>query len=278
MSSPVIESASPNEFFLGGSDLEMVTIRELLLRCGEVVHDRRLPWGAKASAYADEIAECRAAGHIPVLIELIDDLNLGSAVETGAVVLIDHHGDRAGKDKPTALEQIFQLLECPPTEWSRHFDLVAANDRGHVQGMLALKPPATAEELQTIREADRRAQGITADHEAAGRIALAQQEQYLGGKLTVVRLPHPHGATITDPLETALGGPGFENLVILTPSQTLFYGAGDVIHQLQARYPESWSGGELPIRGYWGINCPLDVTHITPLIGAVRGHETGSRD
>lgn len=41
-------------FFLGGRDLEMVTIRDLLLASGvdsADVHDAELRWGAKASAY-----------------------------------------------------------------------------------------------------------------------------------------------------------------------------------------------------------------------------------
>lgn len=62
-------------FFLGGTDLEMLSIRTLL---EETVpgrfHDKHLPWGAKASAYGEEIRERLGAGSIPVLVELEDDL------------------------------------------------------------------------------------------------------------------------------------------------------------------------------------------------------------
>src|SRR4030065_2583641 len=65
-------------FFLGGNDLEMETIRDLL---GSVdprrvsVHDRRLPWGARASDYGRELfVGCSKQGGRPVLVELPDDL------------------------------------------------------------------------------------------------------------------------------------------------------------------------------------------------------------
>lgn len=95
------------EYFLGGRDLEMTTIAELLHSVGETVHDRHLIWGAKASAYREELAAARSTGAIPVLIELTDDLGLANDIDQGHAILIDHHGDRAGKDVPTSIEQIY---------------------------------------------------------------------------------------------------------------------------------------------------------------------------
>jgi hypothetical protein len=240
----------------------MATIRELLLSQTLVVHDRQLAWGAKASAYRDEISACRAVGRIPVLVELNDDLGVQSAASSGEVRLIDHHGDRAGENAATALEQVFRLLDRPADEWSRHYALVAANDRGYIEGMLALDPPASREEIQSIRAADRQAQGISADKEAAGRTAAAQSEQFAGGRLTVVRLPHNRMVTASDALHAALGGPGFENLLILSPSQTLYQGDGRAIERLKELYPGGWWGGSLPKRGYWGIAHNLEKTAI----------------
>ena len=67
-------------FFLGGRDLEMVTIRDLLAdrsrTAGDVrVIDRELSWSdARASAFADEIRETIHDGSPAVLVELKDDL------------------------------------------------------------------------------------------------------------------------------------------------------------------------------------------------------------
>ena len=216
-------------FLLGGHDLEMVTIAELLASTGSAFRDRQLCWGAKASAYADDIADCRAAGHIPVLIELNDDLGLSQAVDAGEILLIDHHGDRAGEHQPTSIEQVFTLLQRPAHEWTRWQALVAANDRGYIEGMLALDPPATRDELHQIRAADRAAQGTTADEEAQGRAAVERRELYACGRLTVVRLEHTRSATVTDVLHSAMGGEGYKNILILFPRQTLFQGSGRAI-------------------------------------------------
>jgi hypothetical protein len=63
-------------------------------------------------------------------------------------------------------------------------------------------------------------------------------------------------------LEEALGGPGYENLLILSPSQTLFYGGGWGIDRLRSLYPGGWWGCELPHRGYWRIDQMLDEDEI----------------
>ncbi len=60
-----------------------------------------------------------------MLIELEDDLGLTTGPDAGRVLVVDHHGPLAGKDRPTALEQVFHLLGRPREEWSRWHDLVA---------------------------------------------------------------------------------------------------------------------------------------------------------
>ena len=157
----------PRIFFLGGYDLEMVTIRDLLAEVGAAFHDQRLAWGARASAYRDEIEGALASGRIPVLIELDHDLDVPArfyegeatlaSLPRGTALRVDHHGRRTVTGTPTSLEQVFRILGLPPERWTRHFELVAANDRGHVRAMLALNPPATPGELRSVREADRRA-------------------------------------------------------------------------------------------------------------------------
>lgn len=237
----------PFDFFLGGADLEMSAIRKLLVEVKDVgIFDQGLSWGAQASEYRAAIEDSLRQGRIPVLVELTDDMELDST----KIVVIDHHGSLAGKDRPTSLEQVFQLLERPQTEWSRELALVAANDRGHIAGMLELG--ATRDELVRIRAADRAAQGITLVDEDRALVALAHVEFLLQGRLLWVELPHSRTATVTDPMHVALGGPGYENLIVACPNETNFFGCGAAIERLRERYPQSWWGGELPLRGYWG--------------------------
>jgi hypothetical protein len=252
------------EYFLGGADLEMVTIGHLLRDHGETVHDGQLSWGAQASAYRDEIMRCLEAGSQAVLVELFDDLGLGHAIKKGDLLLVDHHGDDASESIPTALEQVFQLLDLPAEQWSREYALVAANDRDHVAGMKAIG--ATADELRRIRALDREAQGITPEEEAQGRQAAYAATNCSSGRLTVVRLHHTRYATVTDALHRDLGGPGFENLLILSPQQTGFYGNGWLIQNLKSRYPGGWWGGALPRDGFWGLPRAVDEREAIELL------------
>jgi hypothetical protein len=150
------------------------------------------------------------------------------------------------------LEQVFDLLRLPSSRWTRWFALVAANDRGHVRAMLELDPPATAAELQQIRAADRGAQGITLQQEQEATAAIAHARLLAGGALTVVDLPHDRTAAVADQLEPALGGCGYENLLVYSPNQVNFFGRGQVIERLVGQFPGSWFGGDLPDRGFWG--------------------------
>lgn len=241
-------------FFLGGYDLEMITIRDLLDReAPGRCHDRQLAWGAAASAYAEEVAAELAAGRILVLVELESDLTLPA----GRYVVVDHHGPRSGHDRPTSLEQVFALLQLPAARWTRWLALVAANDRGHIAAMLTLDPPATQEEIEQIRRLDRAAQGVTAEQEQAAPAAVAAARVVVGGRLTVVDWPSPRTSPVADRMETALGGLGYRNLLVGGAEQVAFFGAGDAVAFLDQRFPGGWYGGELPVRGFWGHHRPL---------------------
>lgn len=258
-------------FFLGGYDLEMVTIRDLIAdAAGTELHDRRLRWGAKASHYGDEIAEAMTGDRTPVLVELENDLGLPAVDATaiigvqtemaggrrpevgvaGRAIVVDHHGEGAGADAPTSLEQVFDLLGLPPERWTRWLDLVAANDRGYITELRAIG--ATDEEIRRVRAADRAAQGITPAEEEAAASAVRSAELRCGGALLVIRLPHSRTAAATDRVE--LEGNAPENILVLSPHEANFYGRGDVVSALASRYAASWSGGALPFRGFWGIS------------------------
>ena len=240
-------------FFLGGRDLEMVTIAALLQarqaagdgRIAQVA-DAGLQWGARVSDYGPQIAAAAARGEVPVLVELAADVPLPPGT-----VEIDHHGSRSGE--PPALRQVLDLLALPGADWTREMELVAANDTGHVAGMRAVG--ATDDEIRRIRAADRAAQGITAQEEAEGLRALAARRAALEGTLWVIRLNHGRSATVADPL--ALTGDG-RDLLLLSPASTQFFGAGARVARLDAAFPGGWRGGALPQRGFWGLARPMD--------------------
>ncbi|MHB0968614.1 MAG: hypothetical protein ACYC7A_10630 [Thermoanaerobaculia bacterium] len=256
----------PHYFFLlGGHDLEMLTIRELIeeVAPGRFV-DKQLGWGAKTSDYRDEIANAHRCGLIPVLVELENDLGL-RLVDAGDLItsppggdgtispdsdgtLVDHHGARAGVDSPTSLEQVFILLRLPRSRWTRWFDLVAANDRGYIPAMRAMG--ATGEEIANVRAADRAAQGITAAHEREAEAATAGAESFAGGELVVVRLPHEKTAAVVDRLAMQANPP--PNVLVLCPNEVNFFGRGDLVRALDAEFPGGWLGGDLPEHGFWG--------------------------
>ena len=49
-----------------------------------------------------------------------------------------------------------------------------------------------------------------------------------------------------------LGGPGFENLLVISPTEVNFFGRGSLVGRLGEEFPGGWSGGALPERGFWG--------------------------
>ena len=241
-------------FFLGGRDLEMAEIGRLLRRYapGQML-DKRLSWGAALSDYAFEIEAAIASGLRPVAVELTDDMPRRWRARR-SLVSVDHHGERAGADQPGSLAQIIGLLDLPDRVWTRRRRLIAANDIGHVEALLAAG--ATRQEVIRIRAADRRAQGRTrADEREAVR---AIGERTRSGALTIVETQRPTSSAIADRMHAALGGPGFGNLLVVMPSELAFYGDGHVVRRLADAIPQSWWGGALPARGFWGVTTPQD--------------------
>lgn len=259
-------STPPNlVFLLGGHDLEMVTIRALVSDTLGPLHliDKHLAWGARASAYETDIGAALGNGQTPVLLELIDDLP--PAIPRPALIDIDHHGARAGADQPCSLRQVFDLLALPQAAWCRQFDLVAVNDIGHMAGMRAFG--ASAEEIRGIRDADRSAQGVTSQDELAARDAMRQMERH--GRLLVAHLTSSRTSPLLDFLEPEYGGHASpQDVLVITPTTVEFYGRGSDVLALAATYPQSWSGGALPGRGFWGI-AEQDVSRRDALVAAI---------
>ncbi len=86
-------------FFLGGYDLEMVTIAELLRENDCDFSDQQLRLGPVASAYKEEIRRVQGQGVMPVLVELTNDLEPEISTK---VAEVDHHGHRAGANVTTS--------------------------------------------------------------------------------------------------------------------------------------------------------------------------------
>lgn len=248
------QQSKSDTFFLGGHDLEMLTIRELLTSRGLEFRDADLSWGAKASAYGSQLKIETERGRTLVLVELELDIALPASAD---VVLIDHHGPLAGTDQPSALEQVARRLGIEAVEFvsNRWWQLVAANDRGHVRAMRSLDPPATDEEVRLVRQRDLTAQGVTDDDLATARARAAEAIRLANGRLTVVRCPTNRTGLVAEMMEPFFGGAGYENLLVIGHSQVGFYGQGSLVTRLAEASPPapaSWYGGSLPEYGFWG--------------------------
>lgn len=137
-------------FLLGGNDLEMTTIKNLLVNAGEQFETHDLRWdNAKLSSYEKTLEEYGNSPDYQIYgVELNEDIP-----HPDNYVRIDHHNDFA--NKPSSLEQVATLLGLA---MDRHMQLVAANDSRYIPGMIKLG--ASREEIDDIRRADRAAQGV----------------------------------------------------------------------------------------------------------------------
>lgn len=236
-------------FFLGGRDLEMVEIAAFLNQQAMPFTDLQLSWGVKISDYAEQIKNLPPQT-IAVTIELTDDMP-ADWVERKRMVQIDHHGSRTAE--ASSLAQVFTMLKLPKAQWTRHFTLVAANDVGHIAALV--EAGASLEEQQTIRAADRLAQGVTPQENAEGLLALGSAE-VIDGCLTFVRLPHTRMATVTDPLAL---NPQFAHLprqiLAQSPGELGYFGLAAVAMTLNTMFPGGWWGGNPPHSGFWGLQA-----------------------
>jgi hypothetical protein len=195
---------SPKVILLGGHDLEMTTIKNLLEERGVTFHDRELGWeNACLSAYADVLNDDL---HF-VGIELKKDIELPTNYQH-----IDHHNENA--DKPSSLEQVAALLGI---ELTREQQLIAANDKGHIPAMKAIG--ATKEEIAEIRRLDRLAQGVTKEDERLGKKSIKKNLKVKDG-ITRVKALTPKFSAITDRLYPN------NKLLIYTETELNYFGEG----------------------------------------------------
>ena len=198
----------PYFFLLGGKDLEMKEIKNLLIanhyQEGTDFMDKNLQWGATLSQYKTNFHPTR----INAAIELTEDIT-----PPPNYLRIDHHNEWS--HKPASIEQVAQLLQIPLT---RYQTLVAANDKGYIPALIAAG--ATKQEIQTIRRQDRAAQGVTPQDEHLALLSIQHNAKKIGN-LIIVR-------SLTDkfsPIPDLLYGQ-YRSLLIYTNPELTFYGIG----------------------------------------------------
>ena len=196
-------------FLLGGNDLEMTTIKNLLVNAGEQFETHDLRWdNAKLSSYEKTLEEYGNSPDYQIYeIELNEDIP-----HPDNYVRIDHHNDFA--NKPSSLEQVAKLLDLA---MDRHMQLVAANDARYIPGMIKLG--ASREEIDDIRRADRAAQWVSEEDE---RLAEESLKSSKGNAydLYVVKSLTSKFSTICDRMYP------YRRLLIYNDDVAEFYGEG----------------------------------------------------
>ncbi len=190
-------------FLLGGHDLEMMEIKNILVGHGLTYYDNNLEWGAKLSSYSEYFnGEKTFVG-----IELIKDIATPKNYEE-----IDHHNENS--NKPSSIEQIAGLLKI---ELNNYQKLVAANDRGYIPAME--KMGATKKEIDKIRLEDRLAQDVTIEDEKLAELSIKENLSKVDDIVIVNALTEKH-SPIIDKLYP------IQKLIICTNFQIDFYGHG----------------------------------------------------
>jgi hypothetical protein len=200
-------------FLLGGYDLEMIVIRDLLQKYEETYFDNKLSWNtALLSSYKDVLNQY--GNKTDTLLYGIE-LRPSPDITTYAnYILIDHHNENT--DRPAALIQTAGILNHPLT---RYEQLVAANDSNYIPGMIALG--ATDKEVKEIRRKDRAAQGVTAKDENLAMQTLRDYDHLEQiGDLIIIKSKTPHFSAITDRLYP------YKKLLIYTNNTWVYYGEG----------------------------------------------------
>ncbi|NIM15699.1 MAG: hypothetical protein GTO45_27235 [Candidatus Aminicenantes bacterium] len=246
-------------FFLGGLDAEMVTIREILDAKKIPYFDKHLTWGASLSQYKEELMGL-SKGQVPVFVELRLDIDYPEQA-----IVIDHHNERAGKNRQTSLEQASDLLGV---QLNRYQHLISANDRGHIPAMKALG--ATLKEIEEIRRYDRQCQGVTQKDEKLAKESIQHHSEKLAPDAILVNSLTEKSSPVMDRLYDK-----FAHLFIVSPSNELnYFGPGKMIDRLETLYRKLkqskpdiffWKGGNLPDRGFFGSNFAIDKKQIKEL-------------
>jgi hypothetical protein len=227
-------------FLLGGHDLEMQEIRNLLENREHVnVFDKNLSWGSALSAYEQELTEFSDSEKYEIYGIELGETDFSKPIPAN-YHRIDHHNDFAGK--PAAIEQIAKILNIKLSEYQK---FVAANDSGYIPAME--KSGASREQIDAIRRADRAAQGVTEEDERLAAKAVRRHEQ----DVTVVKTAGSRFSPICDRLYPC------NKLLIYNDEELTYYGQGKplLVEHFRKEITEGkmYHGGAET--GYFGIAC-----------------------
>ena len=210
---------------MGGKDLEMQQIANMLKEHGIKFCDKQLSWDrAKVSAYQEELEAYKDMPCEVYGVELQEDWyvgNDGNIQMPANYTAIDHHNENSSRK--SSLEQVADLLGV---ELSRFQRLVAANDSAYLDGLRALK--ATSEDIRRIRSLDRQAQGVT-EEEEQDAIQAVNEAQKINRNLWLVKSRHSRFSPICDRINNvaAVDTPMEDvphNYLIYTDNEWTFYG------------------------------------------------------
>lgn len=197
-------------FLLGGYDLEMQTIKELLEQMGIKYYDKHLSWNnATLNQYENELerygnnAEFELYG---IELQEKDAENIPMNYYR-----VDHHNDYS--KKKSSLEQTAEILNVR-LSWFQQ--LVAANDKGYIPAMQ--QSGASEKEIEKIRRQDRQTQGVTENDELLAEKAI--EEKIMENGIIVVKSETNRFSPITDGLFP------YEKLLIYTDDELMYYGKG----------------------------------------------------
>ncbi|MFY9116844.1 MAG: hypothetical protein WAN85_07090 [Bacteroidales bacterium] len=221
-------------FLLGGYDLEMVEIKNMLEKHGLSYCDKKLRWdNADLSQYKEELE----AGKIYYGIELNEDY-----IPDVTYYSINHHDDSIGNK--SAIEQVATLIGIP---LSREQELIAANDSGYIQAMQ--KKGATEEEIKSIRQRDRRAQGATERDDQLAAVSIKDNLSFRHDVM-VVKSATSFYSSVTDLLFP------YEKLIIYDDETLVYYGhhINRLVNEFSSLITKGgiYYGGSLSF-GFWGL-------------------------
>ncbi|SHO80604.1 hypothetical protein MNB_SV-15-1324 [hydrothermal vent metagenome] len=215
-------------FLLGGIDLEMIEIKNILDKKGLKYKNKNLSWGAKLSSYGLNHK------YEFVGIELIKDIDLDNI----SYIDIDHHNEL--QDRDSSISQIANLLNI---KLNRYQKLVSLNDSGYIPAMIDFG--ATIEEIEDIRKKDRYYQGVTSRDEELAEESISQMQKK--GDIYIIKSKSDKFSPIIDELYG-------KNVIIYRDNELNYYGRN--IKRLVKNYQdlidkaEAYYGGNY---GFFGI-------------------------
>lgn len=236
-----------NVFLLGGHDLEMLTIKEILDDYKVKYYDRNLSWDTAFLREYSDVLDALSTDAVTIYgIELKDD----GAVLPKNYISIDHHDKK--EDGPSSLEQVCELLGV---EMNRRLQLISANDKAYIPGMVALK--ATVDEISEIRQLDRQAQGVNEQEELEAEKAI-KEAYYIHGLLCIKAYSKHFSPIIDRVYRKSL------RTLVYTDNEFAYYGWGRsiILEKLKEQFPaiDFYHGGGG--NGYFGaglLGCVKEI-------------------